>query len=92
MYKIIFFLLLCSCASNKVDIRYAKLEIPKIELNIDELKLTECKSLDIKEILINDIQNITIIRNAYNKLLLSYKNDIEYYNAVIDAFNQDGKE
>ena len=91
MHKIIFFLLLCSCANKKVDVRFAKLEIPKIELSIEELKLTECKSLDIKEILINDIKNLNIIRNAYNKLLLSYKNDIEYYNAVIDAFNQDGK-
>lgn len=81
-------------ARNKLIIPKIQPEIPNLELKQTTLNFDKCnhpittneKELCnlIKELLINDIENLQIIRKAYNELILNYTIDIEYYNNIYD--------
>lgn len=75
--------LLCNCATQKVLVQQNKLEIATVNTNIEPIVLqpVECTKEKQCKILIN---NFNILRIKYNELLLKYKNDIEYYNKVLD--------
>ena len=80
--------LLSSCATQKVFVKHNKLNIPKLEVKIDEIVLEEVDvTKNDKKGFYSFINNIHLIRLRYNELLLKYKNDVEYYNAVIDSIN-----
>lgn len=80
--------LLNSCATQEVLVKHNKLNIPKLEVQVDEITLEEVNIKDCnKKGFYSLIDNIHLIRLKYNELLMRYKNDIEYYNAVIDSVN-----
>ena len=80
--------LLNSCATQKVFVKHNKLNIPKLEVQVDEIVLEEVDVVKCdKKSLYLFINNIHLIRLRYNELLLKYKNDVEYYNAVINSIN-----
>ena len=80
--------LLSGCATQRVLVKHNKLNIPKLEVQIDEIVLEEVDVVKCdKKGFYSFINNIHLIRLKYNELLLKYKNDVEYYNAVIDSIN-----
>ena len=105
MKQCIFFLLIslgvCSCSSTR-DVKVSRnpLEIPKVETEIEPIKLKEvhfeskqCMLVVepskkvfcmTEENLVNDIENINTIRKAYNEVILKYKADKSYYEDVLN--------
>ena len=75
--------LLCNCATQKALVQQNKLEIAKVDTSIEPIKLQPVECTENKQCKIL-IDNFNILRIKYNELLLKYKNDIEYYNKVLD--------
>ena len=92
MSRIVYFaipmFLLNSCATQTVLVQHNKLNIPKLEVQFDEIVLEKVDIIKCdKKGFYSLINNIHLIRLKYNELLLKYKNDVEYYNAVVDSIN-----
>lgn len=84
-------------ARNKLMILKLQPEIPNIELKQTTFNFDKCNNSIttnekelcnlIKQMLIADIENLQIMRKAYNELILNYTIDIEYYNNIYDNQN-----